>query len=78
MLINDRSDNYKGALLNVDVRPNGVERLNFITPAQTGYNGVESECVLPVEDRPSTRGKAKPSVIPSTLFMVTYLPCDTQ
>ena len=67
----DAEPEFNGALLNVDVRSNGYEMLNFIKRGDGLYP--EAECVPAAE---YGHGRSNPSVLPSTLFQVSYLPCE--
>ena len=71
MLYMDEDESYNGALLNVDVRTNGYERLTFIKKQDSLYP--DNECV-PVGEQHF--GKSNPAVLSSTLFQLSYLPCE--
>ena len=71
MLFLDNDEAYNGALLNVDVKSNGYEKLTFIKRDEALYP--EDRCVSAVDYQ---YGKSNPSVLPSTLFQVSYLPCQ--
>ena len=71
MLFLDNDEAYNGALLNVDVKSNGYEKLTFIKRDEALYP--EDRCMSAVDYQ---YGKSNPSVLPSTLFQVSYLPCQ--
>ena len=71
MLYRDAESEFNGALLNVDVRSSGYERLTFIKREDGLYP--DAECVPASQ---YSNGRSNPSVLPSTLFQVSYLPCE--